>query len=107
MDTANKQQQEGPVAKAIETQTSKIPSDIFLWTGLAIGAAAMTLYCTKRRHLALLIAQGIAPVMLMGIYNKMVKQMGHDVDEPIVGENEKSDNTSSQKNKQQPKQQQA
>lgn len=86
MDTSNMEQQEGKIAKAIETQTSKIPSDIFLWTGLAIGAAAMTLYCSKRRHLALLIAQGVAPVMLMGLYNKMVKQMGHDIDEPIVND---------------------
>jgi len=86
MDTKNKEQQEGPVAKAIEKQTSKIPSDIFLWGGLAIGAAAMTLYCMKRKHLALLIGQGVAPVLLLGVYNKLVKQMGHDIDETIVGD---------------------
>jgi hypothetical protein len=78
------EQQEGNVAKAIEKETSKIPSDIFLWTGLAIGAAAVSLYCMKKRHLALLIGQGMAPALLLGIYNKLVKQSGHDVDEPVI-----------------------
>jgi hypothetical protein len=33
---------EGETAKAIEQETAKMPSDIFLWTGLScLGASAM------------------------------------------------------------------
>jgi len=37
----NPERKEGPVAKAIESQTSRIPSDVFLWTAIGtIGSIA-------------------------------------------------------------------
>jgi len=45
MDTNyNPQHREGPVAKAIEEQTAKLPSDIFLWA--SIGSIGISLPCS-------------------------------------------------------------
>jgi hypothetical protein len=71
--------QEGPVAKQIEKETSKLPSDLFLWTGLGLLATAVVLQSvTKKSHWGLLVGQFAAPILIMGLYNKTVKQSGHD-----------------------------
>ena len=69
---------EGPVAKAIEAQTSKLPSDVFLWAGLGVFAAAFALQLNHKKSTALFL-EPLAPMMLLfGIYNKIVKLEGHD-----------------------------
>lgn len=75
---ANSQKREGPIAKAIEEQTSRLPSDIFLWASFASMAASLTLKLTGRQHTALFVGQWAAPFLLLGIYNKLVKLEGHD-----------------------------
>jgi hypothetical protein len=72
---------EGTIAKTIEEQTSKIPSDVFLWGGIAALAAAGTLVCAGRKHTGLAIGQWAAPLLIMGLYNKLVKVEGHDKDD--------------------------
>jgi hypothetical protein len=71
-------QTEGPVARNIEKQTSKIPSDVFLWGALASMGTSLTLKILGRKHDALFIGQWAAPFLLLGIYNKIVKVAGHD-----------------------------
>jgi hypothetical protein len=63
---------------AIEAQTSKVPSSTFL--GLAIGsmAASLTLKLMGKDNWALFVGQWAAPFLIMGNYNKMVKQHGSD-----------------------------
>lgn len=78
MENSN-QFKEGPVAKAIEDQTGKLPSDIFLWASLASMGASLTLKCMGQKHTALFIGQWAAPFLLLGIYNKIVKTQGHDL----------------------------
>lgn len=70
---------EGPVAKAIENQTSKLPSDLFLWAALGSMAASATLKCLGRKHSALFVGQWAAPFLLLGVYNKLVKVEGSDM----------------------------
>lgn len=77
-DKKNETHTEGPVAEAIEKETSKLPSDLFLWGGLACLAAAAILQCTRHKHTSLLVGQWAAPILIMGLYNKVVKQQGHD-----------------------------
>ena len=72
---------EGKVATAIEEQTAKLPSDIFLWASLASMAASLTLKIMDRKHTALFVGQWAAPFLLLGIYNKLVKLEGHDKDD--------------------------
>ena len=63
---------------AIEAQTSKVPSSTFL--GLALGsmAASLTLKIAGKDNWALFVGQWAAPFLIMGNYNKMVKQHGSD-----------------------------
>ena len=69
---------EDPVTGAIEKVTSKAPSSVFL--GMAIGsmAASLTLKIMGKDDWALFVGQWAAPFLIMGNYNKMVKQHGSD-----------------------------
>lgn len=74
----NPQRREGPVAKAIESQTAKLPSDLFLWAALGSMGVSLTLKVMKKDEEALFVGQWAAPLLLMGLYNKIVKLEGHD-----------------------------
>lgn len=69
---------EGKLTVAIEKQTSKIPSGVYLTAALLSMAASLTLKCCKQGHTALFVGQWAAPFLIMGLYNKLVKQQGHD-----------------------------
>lgn len=69
---------EGEVTKAIEKQTAQIPSKVFLCTAVAAMATSAILKCTGHKHAALFFGQWVAPFLLFGIYNKIVKTEGHD-----------------------------
>lgn len=74
-----REQQEGPVAKQIEKQTSKLPSDLFLWTAMACLATSCGFAFAGRRETGLVIGQFAPVFLLLGIYNKIVKTSGSDV----------------------------
>jgi hypothetical protein len=69
---------EGTVARTIEEQTAKLPSDTFLWLAGGAIAASLTLKMMGRTHDALFVGQWTAPFLLLGIYNKIVKVAGSD-----------------------------
>jgi hypothetical protein len=69
---------EGSLARAIEQQTAKLPSDIFLWAALASIATSLVLQILDRKHNALFVGQWAPTFLLLGIYNKLVKQLGSD-----------------------------
>jgi hypothetical protein len=69
---------EGPVARAIETQTAKLPSDTFLWAALASIGLSLGLRLTGRPHGALFVGHWVSTFLLLGIYNKLVKLHGSD-----------------------------
>ncbi len=71
--------QEDQVTAAIEKYTSKVPSSLFLALSLASMAISLTLKFTSRKdENALFVGQWAAPFLLLGLYNKMVKQHGSD-----------------------------
>ena len=74
----NPEHKEGKVATAIEEQTAKIPSDVFLWAALGSMAVSLGLQLAGSKHRSLFIGQWAAPFLLLGIYNKLVKLEGHD-----------------------------
>ena len=74
----NPEHKEGKVTKAIEEQTAKIPSDVFLWAALGSMAVSLALQLTSSRHKSLFIGQWAPSFLLLGIYNKLVKLEGHD-----------------------------
>ena len=73
-----KNKKEGKTAKAIEEYTSEIPSDVYLWSAVSVMAVSLTFKILQKNNLALFIGQWAAPVLLMGIYNKIVKVEGSD-----------------------------
>jgi hypothetical protein len=70
--------EEGVVARSIEQQTAKLPSDTFLWLAGASIAASITLKMLDRHHDALFVGQWAPTFLILGLYNKMVKLMGSD-----------------------------
>jgi hypothetical protein len=69
---------EGASTKAIEKITTKIPSDAFLWTAFgAIGASA-TLQLMGYKKTSLFVGQWVPTILILGMYNKMVKLLGHE-----------------------------
>jgi hypothetical protein len=72
------QAKEDRVTGAIERQTSTVPSSLFL--GLALGSMAMSavLKLLNKNQWSLFVGQWAAPFLIMGSYNKMVKQHGSD-----------------------------
>ena len=82
------QHTEGPVAKAIEKQTSKLPSDLFLWAALGSMGISLTLKLMHKKDEALFVGQWAAPFLILGLYNKLVKLEGHDKEDKMEDENE-------------------
>ena len=69
---------EGVVARTIEQQTAKLPSDTFLWLAGGAILGSLSLKMAGRDHEALFVGQWTAPFLLLGLYNKMVKLLGSD-----------------------------
>jgi len=77
-NTKKSQHQEGQVTKEIENQTAKLPSDVFLWAAISAMAVSLSFQLAGKKHSGLFFGQWAAPFLLLGIYNKLVKQQGHD-----------------------------
>jgi hypothetical protein len=74
----NPTHREGKVARAIEEQTAKLPSDTFLWAALGSMGVSFTLKLLGKHETALFIGQWAPSFLLLGLYNKLVKLEGHD-----------------------------
>jgi len=77
-DKNRDEHREGPVARSIEDQTAKLPSDLFLWTSIGLMGVSAILQIAGKKHTSLFIGQWPAAILIMGVYNKLVKQQGHD-----------------------------
>ena len=75
---------EGRVARTIEEQTAKLPSDAFLWMAVGSMAVSATLQMMGNRHVSLFVGQWAPTFLIFGIYNKLVKQLGSDRTETAV-----------------------
>lgn len=69
---------EGPIAKSIEDQTAKIPSDAFLWMAVGAMTASASLQLMGNKQVSLFIGQWAPTFLIFGLYNKLVKQLGSD-----------------------------
>lgn len=69
---------EGIVARTIEQQTAKLPSDIFLWG--ALGSIGVSLFFELKGNAekSRFVGQWVSPFLLLGVYNKLVKLAGSD-----------------------------
>ena len=70
--------EEGTVARAIEQQTAKLPSDVFLWLAAGSIAASAGLKMMGRDKDAIFVGQWPPTFLILGLYNKIVKVLGSD-----------------------------
>jgi hypothetical protein len=70
--------QEDQVTAAIEKVTSQVPSSIYLGAAIASIIGSMAFKIAKKQNEALFVGQWVAPFLLLGLYNKMIKQHGSD-----------------------------
>ncbi len=69
---------EGTIAKMIEEQTAKLPSDLFLWAagGSIVGSLIFQLAGDDRK--AIFVGQWAPTFLILGLYNKLVKVAGSE-----------------------------
>lgn len=76
--TEKEEHKEGKVARAIEEQTAKLPSDTFLWAAVGSMAASAMLKMTHRDSASTFVGQWAPTLLILGLYNKLVKLNGTD-----------------------------
>jgi hypothetical protein len=69
---------EGAVARTIEEQTAKLPSDTFLWASLGAIATSLVLQTLGKKEESLFVGQWAPTFLILGLYNKIVKELGSD-----------------------------
>lgn len=69
---------EGMIATTIEQQTAKLPSDTFLWLCAGSILASLTLKIMGRDRDAMFVGQWAPTLLVLGLYNKIVKLFGSD-----------------------------
>jgi hypothetical protein len=74
----NPKHNEGPVATAIEEQTAKLPSDLFLWLGIGSMVASAAFQIAGHKKVSNFIGHWPVNFLVLGLYNKLVKLEGHD-----------------------------
>jgi hypothetical protein len=69
---------EGEITKAIEHYTSQVPSGTYL--SLAVGSIGLSLalQLLGRKHAATFVGQWVPTILLLGLYNKLVKIEGSE-----------------------------
>ena len=78
MPNRNPEHREGTIAKMLEEQTAKIPSDVYLWAAVGTMALSLGLFLTKQKHASIFFGQWAPSLLIIGLYNKLVKVEGHD-----------------------------
>ncbi len=71
-------EREGNFTSTIESQTSKIPSDGYLTAAIVSMIGSATLRLMGKDNWALFVGQWAPTFLVLGVYNKMVKQHGSD-----------------------------
>lgn len=69
---------EGTITVAVENRTSRVPSIAYLIGGVSALALSTGLMLCGRRRASIVVGQLASPLLIMGLYNKLVKTQGHD-----------------------------
>ena len=69
---------EGRLAKTIEEQTAKLPSDTFVWAAIGSMVVSASLHMMGNRENSVFVGQWAPTFLILGLYNKLVKQLGSD-----------------------------
>ena len=88
MPNRNPKHKEGETAKMLEEQTAKIPSDVYLWAAVGTMVLSAGLFLTNNKKASVFFGQWAPSLLIIGLYNKLVKLEGHDKEDK--GDNEKN-----------------
>jgi hypothetical protein len=69
---------EGRVARTIEQQTAKLPSDAFLWAAFGAIAGSLVFRMMGKGTQANFIGEWAPTILILGLYNKLVKLQGSE-----------------------------
>jgi len=69
---------EGKVTRRTESLTARIPSIAFLSASVVSMAASATLQAKGNQRLSLFVGQWAPTLLILGLYNKIVKVAGSD-----------------------------
>jgi hypothetical protein len=73
-----REHEEGQLTKMIEQYTSQVPSGFYLTLAFGAIGASLAMKVKGRERDALFVGMWVAPFMMMGLYNKLVKLQGSD-----------------------------
>ena len=69
---------EGHLARMIEEQTAKLPSDLFLWAAGSSIVGSLVFQMMGDSKKSLFVGQWAPTFLVLGLYNKLVKIEGSD-----------------------------
>jgi len=75
---AKVEHREGPIARTIEQQTAKLPSDLFLIAALGSMGLSLAFQVLGAKDRSLFVGQWAPALLILGLYNKLVKLEGSD-----------------------------
>jgi hypothetical protein len=75
---ARAEHREGYVARSLEQQTAKLPSDTWLWFALASIGLSLFFQVSGDERKASFVAHWAPTFLLLGLYNKLVKLHGSE-----------------------------
>jgi hypothetical protein len=78
MSMPRPEHREGSIARAIEQQTAKLPSDAFLWAAVGSIGLSLALELSGKEKTANFVGHWAPTLLILGLYNKMVKLQGSD-----------------------------
>lgn len=69
---------EGRATKATESVTAKLPSGSYLTAAVAAMIASAVLQVVGKQRLSLFVGQWAPSILIMGLYNKLVRVVGSE-----------------------------
>jgi hypothetical protein len=69
---------EGRIARTIEQQTAKLPSDTWLWAAVGSMGLSLALELSGKEKTANFVGHWVPTLLIFGLYNKLVKLQGSD-----------------------------
>ena len=69
---------EGEVTKMIESQTARVPSGTYLSLAIISMVGSLLLMLMGKRNVANFVGQWAPTILIMGLYNKLVKLEGSE-----------------------------
>jgi hypothetical protein len=67
---------EGGLTRVLEEQAAKVPSDVYLFLSIGTMIASLGFQLAGRYRISQFVGLWASPLLIMGVYNKIVKTFG-------------------------------